>query len=90
MDRGRGEAGCSDSALESRNQSLLSLLSRFAHACQQHRVCLALHLVEGAVLQVLRHARDVVALPFVNSGEKAAELPDLVWGQGQKLGRENS
>lgn len=38
---------------------------------------------------MLRHARDIVALPFVNSGEQAAELPDLVGGQRQKLGREN-
>lgn len=48
-----------------------------------------LHLVEGTILQVLRHARDVIALPFVNPGEQAAELPDLIWERGEKLGREN-
>lgn len=47
-----------------------------------------LHLVEGTILQVLRHAHDVVALPFVNSGEQAAELPDLIRKRGEKLGRE--
>lgn len=51
--RGGGEAGCSDSVLESRNQSLPSLLSRFTHACEQHGVCLVLHLVERTILQVL-------------------------------------
>lgn len=70
--------------LESRNQSLPSLLSRFAHACEQHGVCLVLHLVEGTILQVLWYARDIIALPFVNSGEQAAELPDLIREGGKK------
>lgn len=86
---GRREASCSDSELESRDQSLLSLLPRFAHACQQHGVHPVLRLVEGTIPQVLRHARDVAVLPVVNSGEQAAELPDLMQERGQKLERGN-
>lgn len=48
-----------------------------------------LHLVEGTILQVLRHAHNVVALPSVNSGEQAAELPDLIRERAEKLRREN-
>lgn len=85
----RGEASCSDSELESRDQSLSSLLPRFAHARQQHRVHPVLRLVEGTIPQVLWHARDVAVLPIVNSGEQAAELPDLMQERGQKLESEN-
>lgn len=86
-EHGRGEASCSDSALESRDQSLSSLLPRFTHACQQHGVHPVLHLVERTIPQVLRHARDIAALPVVNSGEEAAELPDLMQERGNELGR---
>lgn len=75
--------------LESRDQSLSSLLPSLAHARQQHGVCPVLRLVEGTIPQVLRHARDIAALPVVNSGEQAAELPDLMQERGQELGREN-
>lgn len=43
-----------------------------------------LHSVEGAALQVLRHAHDIVVLPLVNAGEQAAELPDLTWERERK------
>lgn len=76
-ERVRGEACCSDLALEGGNQSLLNRLSSLTHAGQQHRVRLVLHFVEWALLQVLWHACHLVVLPPVNSGEEAAELPGL-------------
>lgn len=67
----------------------MSLLPGLTHARQQHGVRPVLHLVEGTIPQVLRHARDISALPLVNSGEQAAELPDLMQEREQQLGREN-
>lgn len=59
------------------HQALLGLLLGLAHAGQTDRLSLVLHDIERTGFQVFRHRGDLVKLPALDSGEEAAELPDL-------------
>lgn len=56
-----------------------------AHAGQTNRLSLVLHNVERTGFQVFRHGGYFVKLPALDSGEEAAELPDLPGKRSSKV-----